>query len=558
LQIVNLWKKYAWHRAPELSDDELSEDANESDDQLRPDEKAAADDRWVLSGINLTINPGEKVGIIGPNGAGKTTLLNIIAGITLPSNGIVRRKGLCVLLNSLGSPFQGHLSGRKNLHILAALLGADAARLDARLPEIVEFSDMQDMIDRPVREYSRDQYRRLTFATALLLDPEIILSDDLLSVGDARYQERCQELISEKVDKEGVIFIVSSNKMSTIKSFCTRAVWLEDGVVLADGEPWPTANAFLQERRRREATNHGLVSLLSKPPLRAAGRSGGESPLASAGSEARSDLSSAPNFDAPEPHSFAAQESNLLPASDGAVPATLWEQSTEWTSRANKVVRKRLARLRHRLAQWEDGEDRHAVILLAGKSVEYWSERDKKVRAEPHGEIAGLGKIDHLKFDFTYADQEAQYSRLSVGVQTFVADVEIRVAVDHIAGGTHIFTCEMPESYFSGEKRLHSISLNIPNYFFQTRVTDALRSEKRTKLTVRLYLRKPDGEWSARHVGSVRLRQFGSQWSPPFPYPSNNQGPLLLPDLQWDVESGVPASVEPGVSEVETAIDHVK
>ena len=242
LQIVNLCKRYVWHRAPpELEDDEP--DLPEDDNVLaHPSDPGV--DRWALRGINAVIKPGERVGIIGSNGSGKTTLLNILAGITLPSSGYVRGRGLRVLLNSLHTPFRGQLTGRQNLHVLAALLGVSADRLEARLPEILAFSDMEHFIDRRVMHYSTQQYRRLTFATALMLDPEIILSDDTLGIGDARYQQRTEQLIAEKVENDGVIFIYASNNLSRVQELCTRVIWLEDGRVAADGLAERVIEAF--------------------------------------------------------------------------------------------------------------------------------------------------------------------------------------------------------------------------------------------------------------------------------------------------------------------------
>jgi ABC-type polysaccharide/polyol phosphate transport system ATPase subunit len=260
LQIVNLSKKYAWHRAlREQEDDELElpEEEDAPDQEIEPQA-----DRWALRGVNAVIKPGEKVGIIGSNGAGKSTLLKIIAGITLPSGGYVRGRGLRVLLNSLSTPFRAQLTGRQNLQILAALLAAPEERLEVRLPEIVAFSGMEKLIDRRVTHYSTQQYRRLAFAAALMLDPEIILSDDMLGVGDARYQQRIEQLIAEKIGKKEVMFLFASNDIDTVHQLCTRVIWLEHGRVVEDGPCDRVINDFLsggnmlKERADDIAANH--------------------------------------------------------------------------------------------------------------------------------------------------------------------------------------------------------------------------------------------------------------------------------------------------------------
>jgi ABC-type polysaccharide/polyol phosphate transport system ATPase subunit len=300
LQIVNLSKKYEWHRAPrdaEDDDPELAEDEEAPAREIETEAEAEGE-RWALRGINAVIKPGEKVGIIGSNGAGKSTLLNILAGITLPSGGYVRGRGLRVLLNSLRTPFRGQLTGRQNLHILAALLGVEAGRLEARMPEILEFSGMENFIDRRVQHYSTQQYRRLTFATALMLDPEIILSDDTLGIGDARYQQRTEQLIAKKVENEGVIFILASNRLSTIRDLCSRVIWLENGKVAADGPAEEVIEAFMDADKGEDDKQITEV----EPAIEAAEREGAvPSPAAI---EARESVPAEPSpvaIKAPEP-----------------------------------------------------------------------------------------------------------------------------------------------------------------------------------------------------------------------------------------------------------------
>jgi ABC-type polysaccharide/polyol phosphate transport system ATPase subunit len=248
LQIVNLSKKYVWHHAPlDLEDDdpELPEKDNAAFHGVGP-----GADRWALRGVNAIIKPGERVGVIGSNGAGKSTLLNILAGITLPSDGYVRGSGLCVLLNSLRTPFRARLSGRQNLHVLAGLLGVETERLEAQMPEILKFSGMENLIDHRVLHYSTQQYRRLTLATALMLDPKIILSDDTLGIGDARYRRRTEQFIAEKVEKEGTILIFASNDLSAVQELCPRVIWLEGGRVATEGPAAQVIRAFIDADKR--------------------------------------------------------------------------------------------------------------------------------------------------------------------------------------------------------------------------------------------------------------------------------------------------------------------
>lgn len=260
LQIVELSKRYDQRRArgPATGGDpELAEDGVAELEALPEDERdplaSAQDQHWALRDITVTIERREKVGIIGANGSGKTTLLNILAGITLPTHGSVRGQGRRVLLNSLRSPFRSDLTGRKNLHILTALLGVEAAELEARMTEILAFSGMQELIDRRVMHYSSQQYQRLSFAAALMLDPEIILSDGVLGVGDARYKQRGQELIGEKVEREGVIFMFASNNLRAVSDLCTRVIWLEGGMVAADGPTEQVIESFLSHKGEADA-----------------------------------------------------------------------------------------------------------------------------------------------------------------------------------------------------------------------------------------------------------------------------------------------------------------
>jgi ABC-type polysaccharide/polyol phosphate transport system ATPase subunit len=421
LEIVNLSKKYVWHRAPRERDDD---DPELSEEDTVPDlASAPGGERWALRGVNAIIKPGEKVGIIGANGAGKSTLLNILAGTTLPSAGYVRGRGMRVLLNSLHSPFRGHMTGRQNLHVLAALLGVETDRLETRIPEIIAFSDMEHLIDRRVLHYSTQQYRRLAFATALMLDPEIILSDETLGIGDARYQQRTEQLIAQKVEKDGVIFILASNDISTVHQRCTRVIWLEDGRVAADGPAEQVIEAFMDaDRSIQDEETSGAVETASTSPA-----------------------------------VMVAQ--NLLPF---RVPLP------EWSRRAKEAIKRRKTAKREQIDRWNRSGRPWMSVELASAS------------------LPGLAELVSVQFDIA-DHIKSDKSSLQVALRLEKPGTEVSMLVDGLLNQTYVFSSEPPEQLVAPASGLYFFTVIIDNVLLQPRTLDRpyAKSKIRVKAYVR-------------------------------------------------------------------------
>jgi ABC-type polysaccharide/polyol phosphate transport system ATPase subunit len=192
---------------------------------------------WALRDLSFTAKPGEALGIIGRNGAGKTTLLKVLAGITAPTSGRAILKGEVRTLLEIGSGLQRDLSGRENIYWNAALYGIPKSRLSKVLDQIVSFAELERFIDMPVRHYSSGMFMRLAFSVAINMEPDILLADEVLAVGDAAFQNRCLERMSQ-IGETGITVLFVSHDMSAIRRMCSRALWLDQGqaVFLGDAE----------------------------------------------------------------------------------------------------------------------------------------------------------------------------------------------------------------------------------------------------------------------------------------------------------------------------------
>jgi len=199
---------------------------------------------WALDDISLTIRKGESVGIIGPNGSGKSTLLRIMSRIAPPTRGKVTVRGRVSALLELGSGFHPQISGRENAILNAVLLGLNLREARERMPEIIEFSELGDFIDQPMRTYSSGMYVRLGFAVAVHVRPEILLVDEVLAVGDAEFQSKCFAHI-EKLRAENVTIVLVSHDLWSVARFCDRVVLLTQGRVAMDGAPQPVIHEYL-------------------------------------------------------------------------------------------------------------------------------------------------------------------------------------------------------------------------------------------------------------------------------------------------------------------------
>jgi len=189
---------------------------------------------WALHDVAFSVEQGAILGIVGPNGAGKTTLLKILARITPPTTGRVRGRGRVVPLLALGSGFQRELSGRENVFLNGAMFGVRAQEVAQRFDEIVEFAGLADAIDQPVKQYSSGMYLRLAFSVAINMNPDILLADEVLAVGDLEFQERCLTRVAE-ASRQGITVLFVSHDMPAISRLCTRALMLNAGELVKDG-----------------------------------------------------------------------------------------------------------------------------------------------------------------------------------------------------------------------------------------------------------------------------------------------------------------------------------
>lgn len=199
----------------------------------------------ALDGVSLTVARGETVGLLGRNGAGKSTLLSIIAGVLTPSAGQAEVHGRIGALLELGAGFHPEYSGRDNVLLAASLLGLTARQIEHKLPSIIEFADIGEHLDQPVRTYSTGMFVRLAFAVHTALEPDVLIVDEALAVGDAGFQVKCYRRLRDLKDRGTAILLVTHD-IQTVRLFCDRAVWLDHGRVRMEGRPDEVGNAYLE------------------------------------------------------------------------------------------------------------------------------------------------------------------------------------------------------------------------------------------------------------------------------------------------------------------------
>ena len=201
--------------------------------------------REVLKDINLEIKKGETVALIGVNGSGKSTLLKLMTQIIFPNKGTIETHGKLTSLLELGAGFHPDFSGRENIYFNSSIFGLTKKEIDARLDQIIEFSELKDFIDNPVRTYSSGMYMRLAFSVAINVDADILLIDEILSVGDQHFQEKCFNKMRE-LKAEGKTMVFVTHSMQSVRDLCDRAVWLYDGKVRMDGNTNEVVNEYLR------------------------------------------------------------------------------------------------------------------------------------------------------------------------------------------------------------------------------------------------------------------------------------------------------------------------
>ncbi len=221
------------------------------DSAFRRSRRGAPSRFWALSDVAFEAKQGDAVGIIGPNGAGKTTVLRLLAGVTPPSRGRIEVRGKVASLIELGAGFHPELSGRENVYLNGAILGLSRQEVRRKLDEIVEFAELADAIDVPVKRYSSGMYVRLGFAVAVHAGADILLMDEVLSVGDARFQQRSLRKLRALVEGGATVVLVSHN-LSTIGLFCQEALCLNGGKIIARGDAASVVSAYVNQYSTQE------------------------------------------------------------------------------------------------------------------------------------------------------------------------------------------------------------------------------------------------------------------------------------------------------------------
>jgi len=206
--------------------------------------KYSSEEFWALRDISFEIKSGETVGFIGPNGAGKSSLLKLIARVFEPTSGRISVSGRVSALLELGTGFHPDLSGRENIYLSGAIMGIGRTEIKRNLDQIIEFSGLEHFIDAPVKHYSSGMYVRLGFSVAIHARPEVLLIDEVLSVGDQKFQSRCMDRITS-LQNQGVTIVLVSHDLSAVRRICQRCMWLEDGRLKCDGETETTLNQYL-------------------------------------------------------------------------------------------------------------------------------------------------------------------------------------------------------------------------------------------------------------------------------------------------------------------------
>jgi lipopolysaccharide transport system ATP-binding protein len=224
----------------------------------------------ALRGVDFEVPKGEGLGIIGENGAGKSTLLKILAGITAPTSGEFHLEGTVASILELGSAFHGELTGRQNIVLNAAMFGLDRHQVIEYTPRIIEFSELGRFIDQPIKTYSTGMVMRLGFAIAIQVNPDVLIIDEALSVGDGYFQKKCMVHLKSYVEKGGTL-LICSHAMYYISAFCRRALWLHEGKAEALGptqEVVPRYEAYLDSKTDRAEEGPQIVEAAANAPAR--------------------------------------------------------------------------------------------------------------------------------------------------------------------------------------------------------------------------------------------------------------------------------------------------
>ena len=249
IRVENLSKKYsigAREAAYETFREAILNAARAPWRRIKGQRRPADETIWALKDVSFDVMPGEVIGIIGRNGAGKSTLLKILSRITQPTTGQVELFGRVASLLEVGTGFHSELTGRENIYLNGAILGMKRREIERKFDEIVSFAEMEQFIDTPVKRYSSGMYLRLAFAVAAHLEPDILLVDEVLAVGDAQFQKKCLAQMGGVSHQGRTVFFVS-HQMSAVKTLCSRVLYLDKGRIVSDGEAKGVVHQYLTE-----------------------------------------------------------------------------------------------------------------------------------------------------------------------------------------------------------------------------------------------------------------------------------------------------------------------
>ena len=216
----------------------------------------------ALNGIDLTVYKGEALGIIGNNGAGKSTLLKLLSRITAPTDGTIDLYGRVSSMLEVGTGFNREMTGRENIYMSGAILGMTKKEIDNKIEDIIDFSEVREFIDTPVKRYSSGMFLKLAFSVAVHLNSEIMIMDEILAVGDAAFQEKCLEGMRKAASEEGRTVLYVSHNMNTIRRLCSRCIVLAEGTIIFDGEVEEAIHCYLSHSG---VANEVEIDLTSKP-----------------------------------------------------------------------------------------------------------------------------------------------------------------------------------------------------------------------------------------------------------------------------------------------------
>lgn len=237
LLVRDLKKKYTvWHARPGNVKDALSQAVRRK--------VSAREEFWAIRGVSFEVHPGEAVAVIGPNGSGKSTLLGVMGRVLRPTSGSVELRGRVCVLMEAGVGFHEDLTGLENVYLAGAMLGMNRRHITARLEQIIDFAGIHEFIDAPVRQLSSGMYMRLGFSVAVHLDPDILLVDEVLAVGDEAFHHKCRRRLKEFRNNGGAVVFVS-HRMAEVKWLCERTIWMQEGLIRQEGPTEEVIAAYI-------------------------------------------------------------------------------------------------------------------------------------------------------------------------------------------------------------------------------------------------------------------------------------------------------------------------